>query len=208
MSATLDWLVDWDQWRADYDTLDFAGQQSFYAAAGLAHPVQRHYNAEAATAFLELSGARAVVEVGGWDGALAADTITDRVESWTNLEICSTVTPVCDDPRYEHVLLRDFPWNYVLDGDALILSHVAEHIRLRELAALARVFTGGWVYIDCPVTEGPQDWTGYEGSHVIEEGWDGIEKALAGFERVARWEPTARAYHYVDEEEARTALAG
>jgi hypothetical protein len=181
--------LDWDAWRANYGSMSFAEHQDFYRAVALAYPVQRHYDGRAVLEFLRATHPWTVAEVGGWDGALAEGFLTIvPVVEWTNYEIAPNVPQVCQNSRYRYQPLDRWPWEFEeIPGDALVLSHVVEHMLLDEFAALLDRFYGDAVYIDTPVVgDGRQDWRGYQGSHIIEEGWAGIELRLfsRGFERV------------------------
>lgn len=177
--------LDWDDFRARYRDMSLDEQRIFYEQVVHDYPIQRHYNSQAVLRFLRDTHPWVVVEVGGWDGALSLGMLgLTPIIGWTNYEI-APIKPVNHDPRYRHVQIECWPWEMEkLDGDALILSHVVEHMLLDQFGALIEKFDGDAVYIDCPVTTGPQDWTGYPGTHVIERGWDGIEERLVGFQRL------------------------
>ena len=189
-------MTDWDTWRAAYPHMTFVDQQAFYAQAAVDHPDQRQFNRAAVRGFLTLTSPTRVVEVGGWRGDLCAAILPSvGVEiDWTNYEIAPNLTPVCDSPQYHHVVLDRFPWEIVLDGDALVLSHVVEHMLLAEFDRLVDRFTGYAVYVDCPVSDTGENWAGYDGSHILEAGWDAITEVLEGhgFRIGYRWADTIR----------------
>jgi hypothetical protein len=160
--------INWDQWRADYDRMSFADHQAFNQHVATLHPEQRSYNVAATRQFLKERQPRTVVEIGGWDGALA-DLMIDEfycIKRWTNYDI-TDVPQACDAPAYERVVLDDWPWNRTLEADALIASHVLEHMKLAEVAKLLNVWSVDSVYVDCPIGGGT-DWAGYHGTHILE----------------------------------------
>lgn len=164
--------IDWNAWRANYDTMSFADHQEFNADCVRLHPEQRCWNGEACDRFLAERWPRTVVELGGWDGSLAADMLArhPRIDVWTNYDISPGVPQACDDPRYQRVVLDYWPWHYYPQADALIASHVFEHMRAEEVVRLVARWDVGSIYIDCPVGPGPSGWHGYEGSHILEVG--------------------------------------
>lgn len=192
-------VTDWDAWRAHYPKSTFAEQQAFYAQATLDHPNQRDFDVNACDAFLLLARPFKVVEVGGFDGALA-DAMLRRfggISVWWNNEISPTVVPVALDPRYWHNTLDDWPWFIDLHGDALILSHVVEHMLSEEFEQLVESFDGDWIYLDVPVGEEAENWDGYDGSHILEVGWGWLHEILSdhGFFERERWGGQVRAYN-------------
>jgi glycosyltransferase involved in cell wall biosynthesis len=189
---------DWDQWRADYPNLSFKAQQDIYATVAEHSPDQNRFDEQSARAFLQLAAPSRVVEVGGWRGELAAALLPDfpTIKSWANHEIAPNLEPSPTDQRYRHHILTDWPWKRRMVGDALVLSHVVEHMQAAQFGRLLSKFTGDWVYIDCPVSDDPPDWTGYDGSHVIEVGWSGLTLLLNhhGFTLAGQHQATIRSF--------------
>jgi hypothetical protein len=174
--------IDWDQWRRDYDSLDFTAQQDFYRAASAAHPTQIQFDRAQVDRFLTDHRPGTVCELGGHKGELALSMLGGHPEIllWVNHEIAPNLVPHAHE-RYQHRILTRFPWETSLPGEALILSHVVEHLKLDHFDRLLGRFGGRCVYLDVPVGEGGQDWLGYVGSHVIEEGWDAIHRILGRY---------------------------
>lgn len=166
--------IDWDAWRTNYADMSFAEHQAFNARCLDLHPVQRSYQWDVCYAFLwaREKKTRTVVEIGGWDGGLA-DVMLRRfpwIESWTNYDITPDVPQVCDDPRYTVEVLDDWPWRRKVSGDAVIASHVFEHMRMYEIECLLTEWDVASVYVDCPISPGMTTWRGYEGSHILAVG--------------------------------------
>jgi len=181
--------IDWDQWRADYDQMTFKQHQAFNAEVAEQHPVQKQYNAAAVRLFLEHRKPTTVVELGGWCGSLAADTLPDfpEIRSWVNYDITPNVPQVCDDARYSKVTLIDWPWNCRIQADALIASHVLEHMRMDEVEKLLDAWDVKSVYADVPLRG---NWDGYEGSHINEADTDEFLARVLDHGFSGLWEPT------------------
>jgi hypothetical protein len=153
--------------------MTFAEQQAFYEDVARAHPVQRDWNEEACWRFLSERLPAEVVELGGWDGSLAA-AMLDRapfIRWWSNYDIVA-VPQVCTDRRYGLVVPDEPAWQGLapIPADALIASHVVEHLRVAEVEALVSAWAPRSIYLDTPLEARATDWRGYEGSHVIEVG--------------------------------------
>ncbi|HET9520694.1 MAG TPA: hypothetical protein VFO73_06605, partial [Candidatus Limnocylindrales bacterium] len=172
--------VEWDEWRANYDRWSFEEHRRFYRKVAGRYPIQRQWDGAAVRAFLADTLPRRVVEIGGWDGSLAAEMLRefDTIETWTNYEIAD-VPQACDDGRYRRVVLDDWPWLLDVEADALIASHVVEHMRVTEAEELLRRWDLGAAFIDTPVGKTARSWAGYRGSHIIEVGNGELVERLA-----------------------------
>lgn len=204
MSTVTD--LDFDAWRKSYGKATFEEQQAFYSDVFLRYPVQRHFNLRAFQTALQEVGTDDlhVVELGGWDGALAGIMliIYQDIGLWTNLEICREIVqhPACFDPRYEPVALRAHVWEnprQVPPADLAVATHTFEHLSLEHaMAAIEALDPSKGLYVEIPLNEEPVNWDGYFGSHILEVGWRGFEEALfeRGYENWMRPAPTCRLY--------------
>lgn len=167
-------MIDWDAYRAAYDGMGPAEQAAFYARVWELHPDQRHFDADACGRLLDAAAPASVQEVGGWRGELAAAVLPSRpgILSWRNREVCEGAAshPACADPRYSLGLGP---------ADALVMSHVIEHMRLREAEAYVEAVRPRAAFVQSPLSEDGQDWAGYRGSHVLREGWREVEAMMA-----------------------------
>lgn len=172
--------IDWDQWRADYDTMTFAEHQAFNAEVARQHPVQRQWDGDAVRAFLSRRQPQTVVELGGWDGSLAAAMLPDfpAILRWRNLDITPDVPQACISPRYQREVLEGWPWHQTETADALVASHVFEHMRIREIEQLLSAWDVSAVFIDAPIRQVSSHWVGYEGTHILEVGSDELLNRL------------------------------
>jgi hypothetical protein len=168
-------VIDWDGYRAAYDTMPFDAHQAFYADVARAHPVQRAFDPTRARNFFEYvhdeMRAPIVEEIGGWDGALAA-LILDFFPTfeWVNWEIAPGVADACQSSRYRRVTVDDWPWRLweFGHGDVLVLSHVIEHMSVEHVRQLMAETSASFLYVDAPIDwERAPDWDGYVGSHVL-----------------------------------------
>ena len=84
------------------------------------------------------------------------------------------------DERYGASALYKWPWEQEWEGyQVLFLQHVVEHMRYDQFEMLiSQVTDAKSVFIQSPLELGPTDWTGYNGAHIIEEGWVGIDAAM------------------------------
>jgi len=112
--------IDWNAWRAKFDTLSYTDQQAAYAEAEKYYPDQRHFPLELIIAIVKYCEDRPnqtfrVLELGGWKGELA-DTVLKQcpnITFWNNVELlesCRT-DPNCVDDRYNVEVLEDYIWN-------------------------------------------------------------------------------------------------
>lgn len=182
--------MTFDEWRARYKTLTFAEHQEYYSKIFASYPNQKHFHDSAPQEFFAFYPARRVLEIGGWDGALAARilALNPQLELWTNLEICveAAKSSIPTDPRYEAPPLTNWPWTSPRPTyDTLFMSHSIEHMQVSDIQALLSACPDlDYLYIDTPLSDQPPTWAGYEGTHILEVGWRGLIDLLEewGFE--------------------------
>lgn len=179
----------WDAWRAHYDELTFDEQAAFALRVRAEYPEQQHWNMRAWNQFLGPLRPKSVVEVGGYDGSLAAYTLAKRsgIELWMNCELLPSVREisVCSDDRYLPYALTGFLWEYrwwpYRVADVLVMTHTIEHMRLSEVAGIVRLVDSDRVYFEAPLNDlSNQSWEGYSASHILEEGWSGVDQMMRG----------------------------
>lgn len=165
-------LMDWNGWRERYDYMTFADHQAFNAEVLTHYPAQQHFDANACRNFLAARGNRLdVAELGGWDGALAKLMLEEaRAASWDNYDITPGVPQVCHHPDYEYVVLDRWPWRRKVKADALVASHVLEHLKLDEVDKLLSAWDCPHVYVDTPISRDGTSWDDYAGTHILEAG--------------------------------------
>ena len=181
-STTVDlFQIDWDEWRREHANLTFADQQAFYSRVAEHYPHQQSFDAVAAHDVFDFIPEERldVVELGGWDGALAAIMLSrSDISRWTNYDLVE-VPQVCRHANYRLELLRDYLWNQEpVRGDVFVACHTIEHLTARELELLFSVLLVPYVYLQSPLKFEPVDWAGYPGSHILEIGWNGVAELL------------------------------
>ena len=186
-------MINFDVWRAEYDLMTYEDQLAFYDLVWAKHPVQKHYDPGAVAKFfsahLAYTEPASVLEIGGWRGELAAEMLglwplNADIREWTNLEICrgAVENSIPLDVRYHPVVPGGFLWDYdqgmFAPYNVLVASHVIEHMRARELWSFLSRQKALWVYLASPLDEEDRDWTGYNGSHILEIGWRKITSMM------------------------------
>jgi hypothetical protein len=169
-------VIDWDAWRASYDELTFAEQQTFYNRVFDEHRGQERFSCGPLEKLLaHIDKPLDIIELGGWDGGLAAEVLPrqPQIRSWTNYEIspAAVAASVCTDTRFRAVLLGDWYWRHHHVADLFVASHVLEHLRFRDVQKVFAVTHACFLYLEVPVGTEPRDWNGYHGSHILEVGW-------------------------------------
>ena len=189
--------INFDQWRKDYRTQSFKDHQEQYEVIEETYPSQIHFNPAFVIDFLHSVADKLetfkILELGGWKGELA-ETIRRRypvlwnhLTSWENYEICISAIKksVCTDPKYKGIPLNKHIWKYVFfvnEFNIFIGSHVLEHMIGTEARALLSFLASlrvTYLYLDVPIPRGsPVDWSGYNGTHILEFGWEHLEEVL------------------------------
>ena len=176
-----DLLPELDAYRLAYEYLPFSKHQAMYRRIGEVYPEQAFWNAEDCAAFLARYRPAQVFELGGHDGGLAAAVLPQAtsVEWWLNLEIVRCEQR-CDDPRYAAFVLTDWAWTYPLHCDALILSHVIEHLSEGHVRSLIRACHADAVYVDAPLQEHARSsWRGSVTAHILPHSMQELDALFA-----------------------------
>lgn len=161
-----------DAWRKAYlaGELTYADHRRIYERIAVEYPNQNYYAAELAKHFFAGATPEEVFELGGWDGALAAEVLPEAasIQRWTNYEIVK-VPQVCTDPRYRLAVPNRFVWELPsLHGDAFFASHVLEHLTAADMEKLLdKLDTFRWAYVDVPLPSEPFDWKGTTTTHAL-----------------------------------------
>lgn len=169
--------VTFEQYRNAYDRLSFAEHQALYGQVAAEFPEQSYWNAVEVERFLRHYYPECVVEIGGWDGGLA--NTVPYSGTWTNLELAD-VPQVCAKPGYRRVVLTDWLWNRGAWGDAVVMSHVIEHMSEDHIRRLLGSFEGQPVYVDAPLEE--DKWTNWKHStttHVLGHSFSALDVLFA-----------------------------
>jgi hypothetical protein len=191
--------INWDRWRKNYDQMGWDDQVRFYNSVERQHPDQKFYSAWAVRRLLQhIMEPVRVLEIGGWKGELAAEVYTDQIIEWLNIEVIKAAEQF--GPKgdwYDAIVPEDYIWNIGLPQgyDLLVMSHTIEHVTGEQLALIVQQFDGEWAYFEAPLLGEHHDhWEGYNGSHILELGWNEVDDlmALSGFEKVYQNDQDAR----------------
>ena len=178
-----------DAWRERYPQLSDTEHLEFYNTIAQAHPDQSHVDTECVDAFFNWISPRqeAVLEVGGWDGALAAAILPehDGIQMWKNVEIshAAASNAVCRDSRYAAESPSLFRWWKYYDTtpyQIFIAAHVLEHLAWADAQDVLRSIQHcRAVYLEIPIMRYHTiRWHGYEGTHILEVSWTTVQKYM------------------------------
>jgi len=187
-------VKEFDTWREMYDELTYRDHQTFATRVVKEYPNQKYWDKYWVMAFfkwvsgkISKEGFTRVLEIGGYDGGMAAKVLkhSQQILRWVNIEMV-TVPRICKDTRYEVVVPDRWIWEVVeekvLRYETLVLSHVLEHLRFRDVAKLVEMVATkcNWIYVDAPIPLGRDgaDWNGYHGTHILEVGWGRVDNLM------------------------------
>lgn len=179
-------------WREAYDGMSWQEQKDFYNKLVEAFPDQCTFHPEMSTRFFRNIPKKSwVMELGGLDGRTADFILkkNNQIDRWVNYEVCSIIENYCKDKRYKYFVSNDFPWKLDLRFyDILYLSHILEHIKEKDIRAILRQTSETkYIYADVPIPNKTEEinWTNYLGTHILEIGWEDLEKLFGefGFEK-------------------------
>lgn len=175
--------LDFDRYKREYDRYTFTDLQSIYHQIAHDYPVQRHFHSVPVKQTLWSLHKPRVLELGGWDGALA-DVCGGEYAAWDNYDLVR-VPQACRDPRYQLKILTDWFWNSNIPDtyDVFIATHLIEHLNENQLEQLFRKvekLSGvHMIHLESPISEYGQTWKGTEDTHVLNMGWRGVRWMLA-----------------------------
>jgi hypothetical protein len=178
-----------NRYRKNYDSFSFAQKQKMASRWLEQYPEQAHFDTAPVKHWLENYVKRpcSVLEIGGWRGDLANKMLTDYnyIQSWHNYDLIEDNSyQKCHDLRYKLITLKDDLWHIslVYNYNALIATHMIEHINWREFIELA-----GWIPLNIetvlfeaplPASEESLNWNGDYSSHVFEKGWEQVNAEM------------------------------
>lgn len=177
--------MNFDEWRAAYDTLTDEEHAEAAQAFLRDYAEKDCFNLALLAPTLARLQLTRIIEVGGGSGRLARLLLEGlpTVRAWVNYELIYFGGAFSS--RYQ---LRDRPrlWEEKnVRGDVLLFSHSAEHLRLHQILGCVRAMSElKHLVILAPLPDEPPDWSGYQGTHILEVGWDALTARLAleGFE--------------------------
>lgn len=179
--------MNWDYWRSQYDVWPFEAHRLFYDEVFRNYPSQRYGDCDYVANNLAGKGPLEVVELGGWNGFVAVNVLgrIPAISTWNNYDICAPAIEhsMSHERLYSHTL-SDWPWNTELHrGNAFVALHTLEHMKARDIRALLET-NPQWrvACVEVPVGEADGcDWTGYNGTHILDIGWSSLIKLFGEF---------------------------
>jgi hypothetical protein len=180
-------VIDWAGYRARYDAMTYADVAAFHDGVWDAFPAQEQHSRAAMDAFFAGHQPFHVVELGGWRGEAAARVLAahPEIRSWDNFEVCrpAAESPVTADPRYRGLHPETWAWEQPpRPYDVAVLSHVIEHMKGRQVAALVAWLAACGVrraYVEAPIRDKPRTWHRSHNGHVLELGWRDVRALFA-----------------------------
>jgi hypothetical protein len=179
-------MINFDDWRKDYDHLTSEQQQEIYNQLEVDFPEQAHFDLEGFTMAFNLSKPDHVIEAGGWKGDLAL-MFVDKVKTWTNIDICQNAIEKtkCHALNFVNINPGDFDWfknkNFFDGFDLFTSTHFIEHISDEHFDLLCQAIADvPYIYIESPLTDTGETWEGYIGTHKLSYGWNKITEKLTG----------------------------
>jgi hypothetical protein len=185
-------MNEFDQWRTGYGSRTIEQEIEYHNDLERRYPDQAHYNLKAAKEAFSTCMPHQVIEAGAWKGDLAKAILSEnaKIKSWTAYEICTEAIrkTVCTDSRFTYILPEKFNWflyeQVFSDIDMFLATHFIEHLSNTDLVSLTKALRAANVrsiYFEAPLTDEGSTWEGYEGTHMLEMGWNEIERLLPGY---------------------------
>ncbi len=180
---------DFDRHRDKYDILSFSDKKKLAKKWLRKYPEQAHFNYESVDNWIKeiVPMPRRIIEIGGWRGDLASRVFDSgrEIEYWHNYDLLENgKVQRCNDHRYKLITLDDYLWNkpVSIDYNALIATHMIEHINWIELNALVNWLPTGikTVLFEAPLPDDAEDysWKGDHSSHVLGKGWLQVKRVM------------------------------
>ena len=190
-------ISEFDDWRANYGQMSYTDQQDFYDRVYADHPHQAGYALDGGLELFNRFFGRVlselpnvyVLELGGWRGELAQEMLNrfPSLAIWCNVEICRAAVKdsVFASPKYKTWIPDSWVWDVELPpANVVVASHFIEHIKADQLFMLVQNLPETIRYMalvaPLPVSAEGNNWDGYHGSHILENGWDQVITMLTG----------------------------
>jgi hypothetical protein len=178
-------IFKFDRYRKNYEHMSFTSKKRLTSEWSEHYPEQAHFNFKHVDFWLKkyIPDAARILEIGGWRGDLAMRALAenDKIKYWHNYDLLElNDLQKCCDKRYQLITLDDYLWRISLEYDynALIATHMIEHIKWRELKDLISWIPGqiGTVLFEAPLPASAENinWMGDHSSHILEKGWEQV----------------------------------
>lgn len=200
-------MNEFDKWRSNYDTMTIGEQIAYHNELEAKYPEQNHFNYERVKEALSVVQENVidifyptVLEFGTWKGDLALKAFEDfKIHDWIGIEICEAAIRNTKCARIKYVIPDRFDWfkeKRLGNPDIVIATHFIEHLSNEHFKDLANYIKGiRYVHFESPLTDGGNDWEGYEGTHKLTLGWNQINEIMAanGFKLIIN-HPESKTY--------------
>jgi glycosyltransferase involved in cell wall biosynthesis len=178
-------IKELDNFRKNYDKITFDQLVSKANVWLHQYPEQASYTLPLVQRWIEnyVPKPRIILEIGGWRGDLADAILKDYdfIHRWDNYDVISDQsTQKCHHEYYQQIPLSNYIWNLKTDSkyNALIASHMIEHIKWRELVLLIHWIPENikTILFEAPIAQSAEnfDWTGHYSTHILEKGWEQV----------------------------------
>ncbi len=178
-------IYQFNKYRRLYDSFSMGYKIKLATKWLNQYPEQAHFNYVPIDHWLKniVPKQASILEIGGWRGDLAAKALSsfEHIYLWHNYDLLANHnTQKCNDKRYKLISLNAYLWHMSLqvEYNALIATHMIEHIRWRELIELINWIPDGisTVLFEAPLPESADNinWKGDHSSHVLEKGWEQV----------------------------------
>jgi hypothetical protein len=181
---------DFEPYRKKYPLMTFKEKQQFYIEQELLFPDQSHWNKIATNSFFNMIKTDIrVLEFGGWKGDTAHNILPNYdIKFWDNYELCPSCIEksICKHPNYNLIIPIDYTWNtgYLEKNYNVLYSvHAIEHISNFELIQFIATIPKSiqYIYIESPLKDDENNWTGRNNAHVLQFGWNYIIKLFESY---------------------------
>ena len=182
--------MNFNEWRVNYDQLDFAQQQEYHNHLEALYPEQAHYNLSAAKEAIAIVNPLTIAEAGTWKANLANEILKNNttITDWKAYELCpnAILKKACNDPRLSYQEINKFDWwDKDIFCDMFIATHFIEHLSNEHLKELLSSVKSKSVYLEAPISDGGDNWDNYDGTHKLTCGWSGVTELMKGYKLVS-----------------------
>ena len=178
----------WDRWRDLYYVLTHDENIEFGNAIEAKYHNQNSYTVSNFDHLFKNCAKpfSRVLEIGGWKGELAQHCLSKyTIISWLNVDMCKAAVDksVCKDLRYLARFPNRFDWFEEKRSDKFdicISAHAIEHLSDQHLEQLIKYISGiPLVIFEAPISMERNDWSGYQGTHILKYGWNDVNRVMA-----------------------------
>ncbi len=186
-------FFDW--WRDQYDTFTVEENIEIGDQLERKYPGQASFNPAVFDQFFQRRRIKSlsVLEIGGWKGELALHCFTRHhpaISDWLNIDMCKAAVDKSIQMPYPYrsYFPHDFKWwrniskhNIIQPRsyDVCISAHTIEHLSNVDLMEVIGSITGiPSIIFEAPISMEGQKWDGYFGTHILEMGWNDINRLM------------------------------